>query len=166
MAKELGLVHIWKDDMRKALWPVLSVLPSRTLTTVPRAMSDLVCTVLASVLDAGHGGVVDANFNIPEQAEPIRDLLDERGVPCFEVCLWADPVVLRKRFIERADPPLTPEMEDYFERALHRERRPVLRPPTPIVEFESTEFGALDASHGQLIERISTALGLPNSAGS
>lgn len=106
LAKELGLVHIWKDDMRKALWPVLSVLPSRALTTVPRAMSDLVCTVLTSVLDAGHGGVVDANFNIPEQAEPIRALLDESGVPCFEVCLWADPVVLRKRFIERADPPL------------------------------------------------------------
>lgn len=52
-------------------------------------------------------------------------------------------------------------MEDYLERALHRERRPVLRPPTPIVEFESTEFGALDASQGQLIERISTVLGLP-----
>src|SRR5581483_1035938 len=155
IADALGLVHVCKDDMKRPLGPIiLTARPDQ----VPQAMSALCTQVMGSVLDAGHGCVIDANFNMPIQGAPIREFIRDRRVDAFEVCLWADPEVLRQRFIARADPPLTPDLQEYFERALHRERTPVLGPPTPTVEFDTTEFAAMTDGLPGLLKQIELAL--------
>lgn len=64
------------------------------------------------------------------------------------------PDVLRDRFAQRADPPLSPELEPYFERVLARTREPVLAHPALIEQFDATEFDRLEAAYQGLLERM------------
>jgi predicted kinase len=124
------------------------------------ALNALVNAILGAVADAGQGAVVDANFNNIWQANAVRQFVALRRPRCFEVCLWADPDVLRRRFVERDDPPLTDALRPYFETVLLRDRTPVLGPPVPTAEFDTSEFATLDASRRTLVAQIRAALDL------
>ena len=119
-----------------------------------RATTRLVLDALAAALDTSRGAVLDGNFNRPGHSDGLRELLESRRARVFEVCLWADADVLTTRFAERAEPPLTKELEPYFHKVLHRARTPVLPAADCIVEFDTTEFGALDEGYAGLLEAI------------
>jgi predicted kinase len=158
LAEELGFVHVQRDLLSRPLAGVRSALGPGGSAMVPQAIDELTNVFLRSVLVAGHGVVVDCNFNTPEPGKALRALVRDLGPPCFEICLWGDPDVLRRRFVQRADPPLTEELRPYFERVLSRERRPVLGPPVPTVEFDTTDFSVLERATEGLAGDIRAAL--------
>jgi predicted kinase len=160
MGAELGLVHVWRDGLRRSMSQWVDTLSREQNWLLGEAFNELVNTVLGAVLDAGHGAVVDSNFNRDEQAEAVRRFVATRRPRCFEICLWGDSDVLRRRFIERADPPLTEDLQPYFDRVLARERRPVLGPPVPTVQFETSDFAALEGARAGLIAQVRAALDL------
>jgi hypothetical protein len=67
----------------------------------------LVIAILEVFAQANSPVILDRNFNTPEHGTQVRDFVQIHDVSAVEVCLWGDPIVLRARFIDRADPPLT-----------------------------------------------------------
>lgn len=59
------------------------------------ATDRIVNIAIEAVLTAGHGAIVDGNFNWHEQREPVRELVRRRQPVCAEVCLWGEPSVLK-----------------------------------------------------------------------
>lgn len=107
-----------------------------------------------------------ASFNNPDHAASFHRFLDrrrEQGRPprCAEVCLWGDPEVLRARFVARAEPPLTDDLRPYFEAVLARDRTPVLSPPAPVFEVDTTDWSDLDGAYPAVLAGITAALGAP-----
>lgn len=151
IACDVGFVLVCRDQLRQAMGPALA---ESAQGVIGAAMDRLVNHILASVLDAGCGAVVDSNFNWVQQADAVRTLVAERSPPCFEVCLWADADELRRRFAVRADPPLTGDLVPVLERALARPRVPVLGPPTPTFELDTTDIGEVDRTYDALVAQI------------
>jgi len=161
LAEHLGFAHIRRDGLRRSFHSIASVLGEDQGHLIGRALDEVINDVARSVVAAGQGAVIDSNFNIPEQAEAVRALVSELKCPCFEICLWADAEVLRRRFIARGDPPMTDALRPYFEMVLARIRTPVLGPPVPTVELDTTDFAYLEAVKHDLIGDIRNALGAP-----
>ena len=155
LADELGFVFVSRDRMKPPMEPVLEALPDDApMRVVGRTLDRLINHVIESVFDAGHGVVVDSNFNWPEQRTPIRTLVADREPPTFEICLWGDRDVLRQRFIDRAEPPMTPELDVIHAQAISRPREPVLGPPTPIVELDTTNLSVLGLAYPAIVTEI------------
>ena len=140
LAKRIGtdlkIPVISRDEVRSA-----------NFDGTPAAMRSLTRTVhaaLGSVLADGGSAVLDGNFNTAEHSDGLADLVRAHGAVAIEVCLWGDVDVLRKRFAERAAPPLTEGLRPYFEKVVHRERRPVLSDAVRTMEFDTTDFGDLN----------------------
>jgi predicted kinase len=162
LSRDLGLVCVNRDELATTvLGDLWRVLPPDEQVRVARAKDRLVTSVVDAVLDAGGGVVLDNNFNVTQQADAVRGLLATRSVRAVEVCLWGDPAVLRQRFIERAAPPLTPDLEPFFEQVLHRDRWTVLSPPRPIFEFDTTDLATIDAGYARLLSSIRMNLAEP-----
>ena len=124
-----------------------------SLDAVARATTALVLEVLAAALEGG-GAVLDGNFNRPEHADGLAELIASRGARAVEVCLWADGDTLRRRFAERATPPLTDDLRPYFESVLSRRRQPVLGDGHLVAEFDTTSFETLDSVYEDLLARV------------
>lgn len=159
LGRDLPAPVIHRDLLRRrVLFPIADALPE-TRDHIPEATNRMVVGMLEAIVDAGGLAVLDGNFNNPYHGAAVRDSLAERDVRCFEVCVWGDADELRRRFIARADPPLTPDLEPYFESVLVRERVPVLGPPTPAFHIDTTDLGALDHRYPSLLEEIRSTLG-------
>lgn len=159
LSADLGLPLLSRDALKPAMADLAEVAGPDGGWRVGRSIDLLIDHMARRLLDVGIGMVIDSNFNWPEQMDKVRALVEERRPTCFEVCLWADPSVLRQRFIDRSEPPLTPELEPHFAKALARERVPVLSPPTPIRHFDTSDFGALDQAYQDLLEEIPSIQG-------
>lgn len=158
LCEELGLVRVERDRLsRDVLGEVARVVPDSDRHRVARAKDRLVNAVASAAVDAGSGVVIDGNFNAPEQADSIRSWLDMRSLRA-EVCLWGDPSVLERRFVLRADPPLTDELRPYFHGVLHRPRWTVLSHPALVFHADTTEFARLDAEYPRLVAALRDAL--------
>jgi hypothetical protein len=118
------------------------------------ALDRMINEVVGAVLDAGVGAVVDGNFNWVWQRDAVRSLVEERRPSCFEICLWGDVDALRRRFIERNDPPLTEDLVLQLEAAFGRPREAVLGPPTPRVDLDTTDLGVVDRAYPGLLADI------------
>jgi predicted kinase len=152
LSSDLSLPLISRDRLRPALDPLTETTPDDEYWRAGRSLDHVINHFADRLLDVGIGAVIDSNFNWPEQMQAVRDLVARRQPDCFEVCLWADPSVLRARFISRNDPPLTAELAPHFERAVTRPRLPVLDLPATIVEFNTTSFAPLEAGYSDLLE--------------
>lgn len=155
LADELGFVLVSRDRMKPPMTPVLEALPPDSpMRVIGMTLDRLINHVIEAVFDAGHGAVVDSNFNWPEQRTPIQSMVNERNPLTFEVCLWGDAGVLRQRFVDRADPPMTPELDVIHARAISRAREAVLGPPTPTVELDTTDISVIDRAYPGLVAQI------------
>jgi predicted kinase len=155
LSADLCLPLVSRDRLRPTLGSLIAVVPGEEEGwRVGRALDQIINHFVHRVLDVGIGAVIDANFNWPEQMEAVRELVAERRPDCFEVCLWADPDVLRGRFSARGDPPLSDELTPIFEKAVSRPRVPVLRPPAKVVEFDTTDFTEIEAAYTSLITEL------------
>jgi predicted kinase len=160
LSADLGWAWVSRDRLgTSVLGDLADVVPEGEHVRLARAKDRLVNEVVETVLDIGGGVVLDGNFNTIEQANAVRAFLAARQVPAVETCLWADPATLRARFIERAMPPLSPDLEPYFERVVSRPRWTVLEAPSPIFEFDTTDLAVIDAAYPTLLSAIGTALG-------
>lgn len=161
LAADLGFTVVCRDRLAVAsgLRDVQAQLPPDRWTMVPAAIDRIIDFMIEAVLDAGHGAVVDGNFNWREQREPVRALVERRRVPCAEVCLWGEPEVLKERFARRADPPMTEHLSQVFDVAVRRPREPVMGPPTPTIQFDTSDLAGFDAEYAALLETIRIAIG-------
>jgi len=110
--------------------------------------------LLETFANADNPVILDGNFNGPKQSIPVREFTEHYDLAAIEICLWGDPDVLRTRFIDRADPPLTEDLFPYFEQALQRPREPVLRPPLPVLEVDTTDFRVLELAYPHLLTTL------------
>jgi predicted kinase len=153
LGRDLAVPVVSRDRLRLAVFADLEESPiARQLMAA--AATRLVTEVLSSIFDAGGGAVFDGNFNRPDHADGLAELLAERRARTVEVCLWGDADALTARFVERADPPLTPELRPYFDEVMRRRREPVLPDAEFVAEFDTTEFALLDRSYSGLLARI------------
>lgn len=168
LSAELSLPLVSRDRLRPSLDGVAGALGDESGWLIGRSLDQIINYFVHRLLDVGIGAVVDSNFNLPEQRQAVRDLVAEREPACVEICLWADPDVLRERFIARNDPPLTEDLAPYFDQVVNRPREPVLAPPASVLEFDTADFSALERAFPDLIERLSaltaigTTLGAPS----
>jgi predicted kinase len=162
LGRDLGFVVICRDRLvvGSGLRDVQSFLPPERSVMVPAATDRLVDFMTDAVLNAGHGVIIDNNFNWPEQRTHVRRLLNRRRCPRVEVCLWGDPGVLKARFAARADPPMDEYLSDVFDVAVARPREPVLGPPDPIFEFDTSDLSDLDSNYGSLLSAIKDSVGV------
>jgi predicted kinase len=160
LAHDLPAPLISRDKLNTSAFEEIRRLPE-SWPFLPEVLSRFINGALESIFDAGGGAVLDGNFNTVEHAVPLRRLLESRGesLAVMEVCLWGDTNVLRERFIERADPPLTPDLEPYFETVLHREHWTVLASPAPIIEIDNTDVGAVEARYVDVLSRARRLMG-------
>lgn len=163
LARDLGFVVVSRDRIvvDSGLRGVQSFLPAERSPMIPAATDRLVDLMADAVLDGGHGVVIDNNFNWPEQRAHVRRLLDRRTCPRVEVCLWGEPAVLKRRFAARADPPMDDHLSEVFDVAVARPRKPVLRPPDPIFEFDTTDLNDLDFNYRSLLSAVEASLDSP-----
>lgn len=147
LSKDLRLPLLSRDDLKKTLFP--EYRSSDHAALIDRVIE----MMLTTLLEAGVGAVVDGNFNVVEQAAPVRDALAARAVATCEICLWGDADVLRPRFVERADPPLTPDLEPYFERCVTRDRWTVLD-PSRALHIDTTDIAAVDERYPEIVRRV------------
>lgn len=163
LSKDLEWVLVSRDQLGTILFEELgAVVPADAGWRIARAKDRLVNTVVGAALDVGAGTVLDGNFNVVEQADAVRSFLAARGAHAAEICLWGDPAVLRQRFIDRATPPLTPDLVPYFDRVLNRERWTVLAPPAPVLQIDTTDLSEIDAAYPSLLTTLQASL---NTAG-
>jgi predicted kinase len=140
LSVDLSLPLVSRDRLRPSLNPVADAVSDDSGWLIGRSLDQIINYFVHRLLDVGIGAVVDSNFNLPEQRQAIRDLVNERRPKSVEICLWADPDVLRNRFIARNDPPLTDDLAPYFDQVVNRAREPALAPPASVLEFDTTEF--------------------------
>lgn len=157
LARDLGIVSLTRDQLKVPIWDLAPFLPESEQWRIGRANRLVFERALAAVLESGLPVVADGNFNWPHDREGLRSLVAERRLVTFEICLWADGEVLRRRFGERADPPLDDGLRPLFEEAVSRPREPVTTGER--VELDTTEFSALEEAYPGLVDRLRSFLG-------
>ena len=162
LSADLGWAWVSRDRLGATVLGELgAVVPPDGRDHLARAKDRLVNAVADVVLATGPGVVIDGNFNTIEQAAALRSWLAVGEVRAVEICLWGDPATLRQRFIDRAAPPLTSDLEPYFERVLSRARWTVLSSPSPIFEVDTTDLAVVDAAYSSLLAAIRAAFDEP-----
>lgn len=157
LARDLLMPVVSRDRLRDAVYTDFQSAVAARGPELGPTMDRLVTTVLTSILEVGGAAIIDGNFNIQPQADAIRALIAELAPGSIEVCLWGDPDVLRRRFADRADPPLTADLEPYFDEVVHRARWTVLAPPSPTVHLDTTDLAAVDAAYNSLVALVEDA---------
>lgn len=150
LGRDFGRPVVHRDELRHYVFDGFSQI-DQVRDLLPAAGDRLVIGSVSLVVEAGVGVVLDGNFNTERHMAPVRDLITATGLPVAEICLWGDPDELRRRFIERAEPPLTPDLEPYFEEVLHRERTAVLTDPGLVRHLDTTDMSVLDAAYTELV---------------
>jgi predicted kinase len=157
LGRDLPAVVVRRDHIRRQLLEAMQL--AQDDPALPAGASAMTMHLVTAVLESGGTVVLDGNFNTERHMTPVRDLLRSRPVPAVEVCLWADADELRRRFIARADPPLTPQLEPYFEQVLHRCHEPVLDEQRHEVEHvDTTDPSAIDERYPTLLDRVRRAI--------
>lgn len=165
LGADLGVPVIHRDGLRRrVLFPIAEAMPE-VRALIPSALDRMVVAFAETIFDAGGAAILDGNFNNPAHGAAVKEMLARRTVTCFEVCLWGEPDELRRRFIERADPPLTDDLRPYFDTVVGRDRVAVLDPPTPVVHIDTTDITAVDERYGALLAEIRAELALGAAAG-
>ena len=159
LGTELGYVVVSRDRLagESGLRALQAALPSDRWHLVPAATDRIVNFMIEAVLDSGNGVVVDGNFNWHEQRQPVRDLVERRRPVCAEVCLWGDAGVLKQRYADRAEPPMDDTLASIVDRALARPREPVLSPPAPILQFDTTDLRTIDDAYPSVLATVRSA---------
>jgi predicted kinase len=157
LGRDLGLPVIHRDRLRRYVFDGFQQI-DQVRDLLPAAGDRLVIGAVSMVVEAGGGVVLDGNFNTEQHVTPVRDFIAATGLPVVEICLWGDPDELRRRFIERADPPLTPALEPYVEAVLHRERNAVLTDPGLVRHLDTTDLSVVDAAYADLVDWIGATL--------
>jgi predicted kinase len=138
----LSVPYLNRDDFKAPVYPVFAefgVPPGRAAV----AGRELWLTAMSAVLDAGVPVVADGVFNFDEHIHAFRRYIDGRSERCFEIRLRADPDVLLRRFVERADPPLVESLRPSVVAATRRSY-PAIIEGAPAVEVDSTDLSAID----------------------
>lgn len=156
LGRDLRAPVVRRDDIRLLLLETLDL--GTAAPGVPAAASALTMLMVTAILDSGGVAVLDGNFNTERHMQPVRELLQARPVTAVEVCLWGDPDVLRRRFIARAAPPLTPDLQPYFEQVLHRPHEPVLDDHHDVIHLDTTNAHQIDATYQGVLESVRAAL--------
>jgi predicted kinase len=159
---DLGFVVVCRDRLvgDSGLRNVQSFLPPERSALIPAATDRLVDFMTDAVLNAGHGVIIDNNFNWPEQRAHVRRLLDRRRCPRVEVCLWGDPGVLKARYAARADPLMDEYLSGVFDVAVARPREPVLASPDSVFEFDTSDLSDLESKYDSLLSAIRDSVGV------
>lgn len=157
LGRDLGFPVMHRDRLRHYVFDGFQEI-EEVRDLLPAAGDRLVIGTVSMVVGAGVGAVLDGNFNTERHMGPVRRFIAAIGLPVVEVCLWGDPDELRRRFIARADPPLTTDLEPYFEEVLHREREAVLTDPALVRHLDTTDLSILDNAYAELVRWIETAL--------
>jgi len=152
LGRDLSIPVISRDAIFAAVFADIDIPDAPTI--VPAAITRVINHTLGAILATGGGVVLDGNFNTPQHADGLADMLAVHDARSIEICVWGDPDVLTARFAERADPPLDDELRPYFEEVLHRPRRPALENATRVLEFDTTEFDALEAGYADLLDVV------------
>ncbi len=160
LAGDLQLPVVNRDRLRRYVFSELMEL-SAARALLPAACDRLVLGTLSTILEAGGGVVLDGIFNTERHMRPVRDYVAESGTRAVEFCLWGDPDALERRFIERADPPLTSDLRPYFDQVVRRPRESVLLPPAVVEHLDTTDPSAIDAAYSRLHAVAEQALGRP-----
>jgi hypothetical protein len=113
----------------------------------------LVIALLEMFASANKPVILDGNFNTEGHSDPVRRFVQRHDIRAVEICLWGDPSVLRQRFIDRSDPPLTQDLVPYFEQVLHRKRDAVLPPSFPF-HIDMTDFEQLETQYPSVLSSI------------
>lgn len=164
LGRDLAAPVVRRDDIRLALQEALAL--GHGAPGLPAAASAMTMLMVTAVLDSGGVAVLDGNFNTEQYMRPVRDLLAARPVPAVEVCLWGEPDELRRRFVERAAPPLTPDLEPYFEQVLSRQREPVLDETVhQVIDLDTTDPTLIDAEYLPLLSVVRRTLAITVSSG-
>jgi len=158
ISSEIEGVLIPRDRLRRRVLEPFFEIPDAA-AQVPAATSRLVLEFLRLLVAARVVAVLDGNFNTPEHAARLTRFLGEEGVAATEVCVWGDLDVLRQRFIDRADPPLTDDLRPYFEKVLHRPHEAVLADPSAVRHLDSTDLVAFDDQFSSLMTWIRDRVG-------
>jgi predicted kinase len=150
---DLGLPVIHRDQLRRSVFePFTEIADAQD--RISEATGRMIIEILDTFARARASVILDGNFNTPAHVIPVRALVQDYEWDAIEICLWGDPDILRTRFIERADPPLTDDLIPYFERVLHRPREPVLPSSARIFHLDTTDFSDLDAAYPQLLSAL------------
>lgn len=157
LGRDFGLPVVHRDQLRRYVFDGFHQI-DQVRNLLSAAGDRLVIGTVSTVVEAGVGVVLDGNFNTERHMAPVRDFITATGLPVVEICLWGNPDELHRRFIERADPPLTPDLEPYFEEVLHRERTAVLTDPGLVRHLDTTDLSAIDTAYAELVEWIETSV--------
>ena len=142
LSSKLAIPYLNRDDFKAPVYPLFAefgVPPARAAV----AGRELWLTAMSAVLDAGVPVVADGVFNFDEHIHAFRHYIDERSERCFEIRLRADPDVLLRRFIDRADPPLVDSLRSSVVAATRRSYPPIID-GAPAVDVDSTDLSAID----------------------
>lgn len=161
LAVDLPGVRIARDELRSEVFGDLmgSWQPRPGQPPIPELLDRILVQVGRAVLDGGAVCVFDGNANRPEHAAVVHEILRDRDVPAVEVALWADVDEVRRRFVARAEPPLTPDLEPYFEQVARRDRWTVLPPHAVVAAVDTTDTAELDRRYDEILEGVRAALG-------
>lgn len=156
LGRDLGIPVIHRDRLRRYVFDGFQEI-DQVRDLLPAAGDRLVIGAVSMVVEAGGGVVLDGNFNTERHMTPVREFIAATGVHAVEICLWGEPDELRRRFVERADPPLTADLQQYFEEVLHREREAVLDDPGLVRHLDTTDLSVVDAAYDELVRWIRLA---------
>lgn len=155
LGRDLGFPVVHRDRLRHYIFEgFYEIEEARAL--LPAAGDRLVIGTISAIVQAGVGAVLDGNFNTERHMTPVREFIADSGVPAVEICLWGDTDELRRRFIDRADPPLTAELKPYFEEVLHRHRDAVISESKKVRHVDTTDLRVLEAAYPDLLDWIRT----------
>lgn len=157
LGHDLGFPVIHRDRLRRYIFGGFHAI-EEARTLLPAAGDRLVIGTISAIVRAGVGAVLDGNFNTERHMTPVRELLADSGMSAVEICLWGDTEELRRRFIDRADPPLTADLEPYFEEVLHRDREAVLSDSEKVRHVDTTDLQTLEAAYPSLLDWARTTL--------
>jgi predicted kinase len=157
LSADLPALAVRRDALRRAVLDPLSEAVHPTAEQARLATDRLVVAALELTWRTGTV-VVDGNFNAPSTRASVDAFVRAKGISAVEVCLWGDPDVLLRRFIERGQPAYTPTIAAYVDEAVGRDREPVLQHSIARFDVDTTSFADLDARYADMVHEIRTLL--------
>jgi hypothetical protein len=158
LAADLGLPLMCKDTIKEVLFEVLGISDRAWSKRLGGASMEVLYTFVEAQLAAGRSCVAEGNFDVGFSTPVFRRLVREYPHTNVQVNCFAEPAILRARFLRRS---LSGERHPGHQD--HLPRDPSLDSPIPgqtpaldigghVIEVDTSDFAQLD--YDQLYARI------------
>lgn len=151
LSEQLGIQRVSLDEIKEALFDLGGFRDREWSKEIGRLSFPVFRELIGLHLARGESVIADATFLWLDDASWLHEFADTYGAELIQIWLTADPLVLRERFIERANTTRHPGhndalesvMEEFDERFFNKTFIPLpLNGKTKIVD--TTDFSTVD----------------------